>query len=88
MTIDHYQQLTARCMSVADALAQPGVDDIDFEPPRMGDALFRTVGQTRLDATRSDIERGANSGPSIPADKVFEKVRKQIADAAAEDDDN
>jgi len=42
MTMEHYQRLTDRCMSVAEALAQPGVDDIEFKPPRMGDVMSRT----------------------------------------------
>jgi len=31
-----YQRLTRQCRSIVDALAIPEVDEVDFEPPRMG----------------------------------------------------
>jgi hypothetical protein len=35
MTIEEYQRL-ARCQgSIADALAMPGSEDIEFDPPRL-----------------------------------------------------
>ena len=32
-----------------------------------------------LDALKSEIQRGADSGASIPAEAVFDEVRKRIA---------
>lgn len=39
--------------------------------------------QARLDALRSEIDYGANSGPGIPADRAFAKARQRIADIAS-----
>jgi prevent-host-death family protein len=35
LSIEEYQRLTQQRRNIADALAMPGVGDIDFEPPRM-----------------------------------------------------
>jgi prevent-host-death family protein len=35
MTIEEYHRLTGRNISLAAALAQPGGDDIEFDPPRI-----------------------------------------------------
>jgi PHD/YefM family antitoxin component YafN of YafNO toxin-antitoxin module len=35
LTIEDYQRLTLQAMSLAEALAQPGVADFEFEPPRL-----------------------------------------------------
>lgn len=35
LTFEDYQRLTRQRRSIADALAMPGVEDIDFEPPRV-----------------------------------------------------
>ena len=32
-----YERLTRQPRSIAEALAMPGVEDIEFDPPRMGD---------------------------------------------------
>lgn len=40
LTIDAYQRLAGGQVSIVDLLAMPGVDDIDFEPPRAG-TLYR-----------------------------------------------
>lgn len=32
-----YERLTRKPRSIAEALAMPGSDEIEFEPPRMGD---------------------------------------------------
>lgn len=40
LTIDEYQRLAGGQVSIVDLLAMPGVDDIDFEPPRAG-TLYR-----------------------------------------------
>ncbi len=37
----------------------------------------------RLEALRSDIQRGADSGAGIEAEAVFSEVRSRIAEAAA-----
>lgn len=34
LSFDDYRKLTRQHGTIADALALPGVDDIDFEPPR------------------------------------------------------
>jgi prevent-host-death family protein len=36
LTIEDYQRLTGGAMSLAEALAQAGDDDFEFEPPRIG----------------------------------------------------
>lgn len=36
LTIDDYQKLIGQTASIADLLAMPGVEDIDFEPVRAG----------------------------------------------------
>lgn len=41
------------------------------------------IRQARLDALRNEIERGATSGPGIPADQAFANARQRIADIAA-----
>ena len=35
LNMDDYQRLTGQRRSLADALAMPGLTDIDFEPPRV-----------------------------------------------------
>lgn len=35
LSIEEYQRLTQQRRNIADALAMPGVGDIDFEPPRI-----------------------------------------------------
>lgn len=35
MTFEHYQQLTKQRRNIADALAMPGLADIEFELPRV-----------------------------------------------------
>lgn len=37
----------------------------------------------KLDALRAEIQKGADSGPGIPAKKVFAEVRQRIAKAGA-----
>jgi prevent-host-death family protein len=39
MTIEDYQQLSGGEMSLAQALVQES--DVEFEPPRLGDGLFK-----------------------------------------------
>jgi hypothetical protein len=45
LTIEDYQRLADGKISLAEALAQPTAD-FDFEPPRLGQGIFR---QTDLD---------------------------------------
>ena len=40
LTIEEYQRLAGRPISLAEALAQPG-PDFDFNPPRIGDRIFK-----------------------------------------------
>lgn len=35
MSFEHYQQLTKQRRNIADALAMPGIAEIEFEPPRV-----------------------------------------------------
>ncbi|HZZ36737.1 MAG TPA: type II toxin-antitoxin system Phd/YefM family antitoxin [Caulobacteraceae bacterium] len=41
LTIEDYERLTESSLSLARALAQPGDSDFDFEPPRLGDRIFK-----------------------------------------------
>ena len=42
LTIEAYRKLTNRTPRIADLLAMPGIEDIDFEPQRAGE-IFRPV---------------------------------------------
>ncbi|MCG1054945.1 type II toxin-antitoxin system Phd/YefM family antitoxin [Mycetohabitans sp. B5] len=35
LSFEEYQRLTQRRCNIADALAMPGVEDIEFDPPRV-----------------------------------------------------
>lgn len=39
LSIEEYQRLTGRNMTLAEALAQPGAADIEFDPPRVKDVV-------------------------------------------------
>jgi prevent-host-death family protein len=41
LTIEEYQRLTGAQLTLRDALAQTGVPDFDFEPPRLVGELAR-----------------------------------------------
>ena len=41
LSIEEYRRLTGGTLSLADALAQPGDGDFDFEPPRLQGGLFK-----------------------------------------------
>ena len=43
LSIEEYRKLTEKQKSIVEMLAMPGIEDIDFEPPRLGDELFRPV---------------------------------------------
>ncbi len=40
LTIEDYRRLTGGDMSLAEALAQPGDANFEFEPPRAGGGIF------------------------------------------------
>lgn len=41
LTIEEYRRLAGGNMSLAEALAQPGHADFEFEPPRVGGGIFK-----------------------------------------------
>ncbi len=43
ITIEEYQRLTGKAQTLADLLAMPGAEDIDFDPPRLQGELSRTA---------------------------------------------
>jgi prevent-host-death family protein len=43
LRFEDYQKLAGAVPSLLEALAQKEDDDFDFDPPRMGDTLFRDV---------------------------------------------
>ncbi len=43
LSFDDYQKLTGAQRSLLDVVAQNVDDDIDFDPPRMGDGISRPV---------------------------------------------
>jgi prevent-host-death family protein len=43
LSFEDYQKLTGAQRSLLDVVAQDQDDDIDFDPPRMGDRIFRPV---------------------------------------------
>ena len=38
---DAYRRLTSDSPNIRELLAEPGVEDIEFDPPRLGEGLFR-----------------------------------------------
>jgi prevent-host-death family protein len=41
LTIDEYRKLTGNHANIVEMLAMPGVEDIEFEPPRLSDDFYR-----------------------------------------------
>ena len=41
LTIEDYRRLSGGNMSLAEAIAQAGVADFEFEPPRAGTGIFK-----------------------------------------------
>jgi len=41
LTIEDYQKLSGKQASIIDMLAMPGMENLEFEPPRMHGDLFR-----------------------------------------------
>ena len=46
MTIDDYEKLSGNHLNIIDMLAMPGVEDIEFEPPRLTDMIHRPADLT------------------------------------------
>jgi prevent-host-death family protein len=38
---DAYRRLVGKAPTIRDLLGQPGAEDIEFDPPRLGSGLFR-----------------------------------------------
>jgi prevent-host-death family protein len=43
LTIEEYRRLSGGNMSLGEALAQDDGSDFDFEPPRLGNGIFKPV---------------------------------------------
>lgn len=43
LRFEDYQRLVGKGLSLLDVVAQDDDDDIEFNPPRMGDQIFRPV---------------------------------------------
>jgi len=43
ITFEEYERLSGKSGSILDRLAMAGDQDFEFEPPRMGDKIFRPV---------------------------------------------
>ena len=41
MSIDDYRRLAGGQVSLLEAIAQPGATDFGFDPPRLGDEIFK-----------------------------------------------
>jgi prevent-host-death family protein len=41
LTFDQYQELSGKKKSIVELLSMPGMEDIDFDPPRLGTELVR-----------------------------------------------
>ena len=41
LTVEQYQKITDKKINIVDLLAMSDVAEIDFEPPRLNDELFR-----------------------------------------------
>jgi len=41
LTIEDYQRLAGVMGGIVDLLAQPGAEDVPFDPPRVGDEVYR-----------------------------------------------
>jgi prevent-host-death family protein len=41
LTIEEYRRLTGTGQSLVDLLAMPDAEDVEFEPPKLRDPLFR-----------------------------------------------
>lgn len=41
LTIEDYRKLTGKTFNIVDMLAMPGIDTVEFEPPKLGDNVFQ-----------------------------------------------
>ena len=41
LTIEDYRKLTGKTLNIIDLLAMPGLENIEFEPPKLGDNVFQ-----------------------------------------------
>lgn len=41
LTIEDYRKLTGKTFNIIDLLAMPGIDSVEFEPPKLGDHVFK-----------------------------------------------
>lgn len=41
LTIEDYRKLTGKTFNIIDLLAMPGIDSVEFEPPKLGDHVFQ-----------------------------------------------
>jgi prevent-host-death family protein len=41
LSIEEYQKLAGGAATIADLLAMPGIEDVEFDPPRVTGRLFR-----------------------------------------------
>jgi prevent-host-death family protein len=40
LTIEDYRKLTGKTLNIIDLLAMPGMGNVEFEPPKLGDNVF------------------------------------------------
>lgn len=43
LTIEDYRKLTEKTLNIIDLLAMPGIESVEFEPPKLGDNIFHPV---------------------------------------------
>jgi hypothetical protein len=43
LSIEEYRMLNGKPGSILDALAMPGAEEVEFDPPRLGGELFRSA---------------------------------------------
>jgi hypothetical protein len=43
LSIEEYRKLSGKPGSILDALAMPGAEEVEFDPPRLGGELFRSA---------------------------------------------
>lgn len=41
LTIEDYRKLTGKALNIIDMLAMPGMENIEIEPPKLGDKVFQ-----------------------------------------------
>lgn len=43
LTFDQYRELSGKKKSIVELLSMPGMEDIEFDPPKLDDDFFRPV---------------------------------------------